>query len=136
MKTDSEENFLLGEFEMFAETKMRYVSGLLFFALVISGCSVRYGDFTLVSTKNIGQISQKGTPVKGKDCAYYLFSFIPLGNAQPNVKTATDRALEKAKGDLIVDGVVSSEFFFFPYVWMYSCFTVEGYVAQGEFGIK
>lgn len=110
----------------------------LAFTTLVSGCSARIGDFTLMSTKNIGQLSRKGQSVKAEDCACFLFMFIPVcgGNMQPNAKTAVDRALEGTDGDLLIDGVFYSNFFFIPYIWLQSCFRVEGYGAQGEFAKK
>ena len=111
--------------------------GLLVSLMAVSGCTIRYGDFTLASTKNIGQVSQRGEFVSGKDCAYFLFQLIPLtGNVQANIKTATDRALEKAEGDLIVDAAIYHKWFFFPYVWAHDCLVVTGLAAHGEFGAK
>ena len=96
-------------------------------------CSHRIGDLTLVSTKNIGQLSQHTDRVEGEDCANYLFAMIPLGNMQANPKTAVDRALEGAKGDMLSDGVLWWSFFFFPYVFMQECYKVEGIVTRAEF---
>lgn len=109
---------------------------ILLLALAVAGCTVRMGDFTLASTRNIGQLSQKGDQVEGEDCANYLFAMIPLGNLQANAKTAVDRALERAKGDVLADGVFWRSFFIIPYVWMQECYRVEGKVARGEFAKK
>ncbi len=107
---------------------------LIFVPLV--GCSMRVGDFTVGSTKNIGQLSQKGEAVSGEDCSTNLLGMIPLaGPTVPNFKTAMDQALQRAKGDVVVD-VVLWETRLPLLIINQHCFKVEGKVARGEFGKK
>lgn len=99
------------------------------------GCAYRIGDFTVGSSKNISLLSQKGDKVEGEDCSTSIL-FIPVsGSMVPNFKTAVDRALEKAKGDVLADVVLSSNLIF-TYVFNQSCYKVEGRVARAEFGKK
>ena len=80
-------------------------------AFVGSGCTQRILDFTVISSKNTNlkiKESGKGPRVTGEDMAtYFIF---PLG--QPQVKTAVDRAIEKAGPgyDALLDGVIYSHF--------------------------
>ncbi len=105
---------------------------LIFVPLV--GCSMRIGDFTVGSTKNIGQLAQKGETVVGEDCSTKLFGFIPIaGPTVPNFKTAMDKALERAKGDVIADAVLW-DYKMYAILFSQHCYTVEGKVARGEFG--
>ena len=68
----------------------------------LTGCTQRIGDLTVVSTKNVGHLAQKGDRVQTEDCSSF-FLFIPIsGNMQPNLKTAIDRALEKTKADIML----------------------------------
>jgi|SRR5215469_18176787 len=106
---------------------------LAFTALIFSSCSTRVADFTLLSTKNIGTLSQQGERVQGEDCVYYLLAMIPLGNLQPNLKTAIDSALQNSKGNVLIDGVVSEEVFIFPFVWSHDCVHVEGTIRRSPF---
>ena len=108
----------------------------LILSVALGACSMRVGDFTVASTKNIGQLSQKGDTVVGEDCSTKLLIFIPVeGPVAPNVKTAVDRALEKAKGDVIADVVVWETRLPLLIINQW-CFKVEGKVARAELGKK
>lgn len=68
------------------------VAGLA--ALMVTGCSTRIADLTVVSTKNFNLNSgnlEIGSRVKGASTAPVVF--FPLG--QPNLKEAVDNAIEK-----------------------------------------
>ena len=54
---------------------------------------------------------------------------------QPNLKTAIDRALEKTKADVLVDGVISHSVIF-TYIYNEACWKVEGSGARAELGKK
>lgn len=113
------------------------VSGTVLALLIIftSGCSLRAGDFTIASTKNIGMLSQKGDRVEGEDCSSRFLWFPIAGPVDPNFKTAMDKALEKAKGDVIVEAVLW-ETKVNMIIFSQHCFKVEGNVARAEFGKK
>jgi len=114
-----------------------YVASLGFaVSMILGGCTMRYGDFTVGSTKNISQLSQKGETVIGEDCSTNLLGMIPIqGPVFPNLKTAIDRALERTKGDVIADAVIS--YSSLPLLIVnQNCFKVEGKVAKAELGKK
>lgn len=75
---------------------------------LLSGCTQRMGDLTIISTKNI-DISKSaidlnsGVNVYGEDCKYNP----PLMHQliQPNLETAIDDALSKANANVMVDEV-------------------------------
>lgn len=95
--------------------------------LVLSSCSTRLIDFTIISSKNLGlrvKESAKGPRVTGEDFAWVIL-IIPTGT--PNMKEAVDRAIEKAGPgfDALVDGVVYSKF-----SW-YLLATKSGYLVEG-----
>lgn len=83
------------------------VGVLVVFGFVFESCSQRVLDFTIISSKNTSlrvKDSAKGPRVSGEDmAAYFIF---PLGS--PEVKTAVDRAIEKAGPgyDALLDGVI------------------------------
>ena len=99
------------------------------------GCAYRIGDFTVASSKNIGLLSQKGDKVEGEDCASFILGIPVAGTMIPNFKTAIDKALERAKGDVLADAVLSSHQMF-ALIYAQNCFKVEGKVARAEFGKK
>ena len=78
--------------------------------MVLSGCTRRMIDFTVISSKNvdlgdnraaIGQVRVEGT-----DACWFVL-FIPM--CQPNIKEAVDQAIESAGPgyDALIDGVLS-----------------------------
>jgi len=81
---------------------------------VLSGCSQRVLDFTVVSSKNTEMTipnDAKGPRVEGSDSVPVIL--FPLGN--PNLKEAIDRAIESAgpEYDALIDGVLWYKFFYF-----------------------
>jgi len=97
--------------------------------MVFEGCATRLGDFTVLSTKNVDVAGLKpGDRQTGEDCVNMLFSMIPLG--QVNWKTAMDQSLERGKGDVMVDIVLTVKYWMIPYVWGQQCIEFEGTVSQ------
>lgn len=84
----------------------------LLLTLLVSGCSRRMIDFTVISSKNMQlQIPPEamGERVEGEDKVTWLFmvfGYIPLGT--PNLKEAVDRAIESAGPgyDALIDGAI------------------------------
>lgn len=72
-------------------------------SLSLGGCSIRLVDFTALSSKNCDVVGTRGERTQGKDMAWMVMG-IPLGVS--NMKEATDRAIERCGGDMLVDGVV------------------------------
>lgn len=109
---------------------------IVLLSMAASACTMRAGDFTVSSTKNIGHLSQKGTRVTGEDCSTNILGFIPVaGPMVPNMKTAIDKALEKGKGDVLTDAILT-ETTIITLIVNQRCFKVEGNVARGEFAKK
>lgn len=100
---------------------------MVVFSFLISGCTRRITDFTLISTKNIdlsrgAEFKRGETRVMGEDFAF-IFLFIPFG--LPNMKQATDMAIESTPGAIgLLDGVVEAEGFWF--IMGYSKYKVRG----------
>lgn len=97
--------------------------------LVLDGCATRLGDFTVLSSKNVDVSGLRmGDRVSGEHCINKVFGMIPLG--QVNWKEAMDDALEKAKGDVMVDIVLTMKTWAIPLIWGQDCIETEGTVAQ------
>jgi hypothetical protein len=97
---------------------------------VLPGCTRHVLDFTALSTKSANLPNAKGTPVQVETCAERLFVVIPLsGTMRPDLKEAVDRALEQGKGNILIDGVVSSSISGLPPIFYEHCYTVEGTVV-------
>ena len=72
-------------------------------ALVLTSCSSRMLDFTVISTKNVTFVANskaQGKQVEGKSMGFCGFG--------SSIKEATDKALESAgpEYDILVDGVI------------------------------
>jgi len=98
----------------------------------INGCTHRVADLTLISTKNVDLDSiqlnvKKGERVKGEHCGYALLGLIPI--SLPNLQDAIDQALEKGKGNIMIDQVTYSKVFYFV-IASSLCFEVEGTVLN------
>lgn len=98
--------------------------------LFLNGCTARIADLTLVSTKNIDLSdthldARTGQRQTGEDCGFILLDLIPLH--WPNLKEAVDQALEKGKGNVMVDQVTELKSAWFI-IGSQRCFKVEGTV--------
>ncbi|CEN53697.1 hypothetical protein [Capnocytophaga canis] len=101
---------------------------LLSVLVVLTSCSHRFLDFTVISTKNIdmtksSHFTRGKSRVSGKDKVHVIV-FIPTG--VPNLKEAVDRAIESTPNCIgLLDGVVYQKYF---YGIIYS---QSGYVIEG-----
>ena len=113
---------------------MRQIIVVAGLALLLAGCVVRQGDFTVLSDKlvdaknfDLSQATQKGR-VTGEDKARIIV-FFPT-KANPSLEGAIDDALEKGGGDVLVDAVVHSYNWYIPYIYGESGWRVEGQVVK------
>ena len=96
--------------------------------LLLSSCSQRMLDFTIVSTKNVdlskaSTFTRSKTRTEGTDIVHLIIYF-PTGI--PNMKEAIDRALEKVPGAIaLVDGVVYHKY------WWALVYGQHMYVVEG-----
>ncbi len=103
-----------------------FVLIILLLSVLITGCTTRIIDFTVISSKNCNIAGARGERVVGKDAAW-LILFIPTG--VPNLKEAVDTAIETGGGDCLVDGVVYSFMYYFV-LGAYHGYKVEGTVVN------
>ena len=99
-------------------------------SVLLAGCTTRTDALTLLSTKNIDLSdakleAAKGQRFSGQDCVPIILIF-PLG--VPNLQEATDEALEKGKGNVMVDQVTTVTAFWF--IFGVSCIELEGTVLN------
>jgi hypothetical protein len=108
--------------------KKLIVPFVLIMAMVMSSCTQRILDFTIVSSKNVDLSKaasfQRGkTRISAEDGAY-LILIIPTGI--PNLKEALDKAIEQTPGAVaLVDGVLSAKSWSAILVG-YTAYIVEG----------
>lgn len=106
---------------------------------ILSSCTQRLVDYTVISSKNVGIQFDKAAGVQVEESVHYPYR-IGL-----NLKEALDQALEKAgpEYDILVDGVVEMGSYNILVYW-WSTVTVKGIaissaelkLALGEEGFK
>ena len=98
-----------------------------------SGCTTTHGDFTVLSNKLVNlkefDLSQSpvGHGVEGVDDAHIIL-FIPTGH--PTLEAAIDDMLQKGQGDVATDATVRSTFWWIPFIYGYSSWSVTGDVVR------
>ncbi len=99
----------------------------------LSSCSVRHGDFTVLSDKlvrtsdfDLSKADRK-TNITGEDVAHIIILF-PTG--APTLKGAMDDAFRKGNGDVLTDAVVSTWFWYIPYIYGQAGWRVTGDVVN------
>ena len=114
------------------KNRLAYVLIAVLALLMLSGCPVRVADLTMVSTKNIDLSNTRldartGQRQTGEDCRFVLLGLPIFG--LPNMEEAVDKALEKGKGNVMVDEVTE-----YKNIWVVlgfiSCINVEGTVLS------
>ena len=96
---------------------------------LLSGCSTRITDFTIISSKNIdlsrgADFTRSPVRVKGEDKRRIIFIF-PTG--EPNAKEAMDQAIESVPGAVgLLDGVIIKHGWYIPYIYGEFWYEVEG----------
>ncbi|MCH8143527.1 MAG: hypothetical protein IIA55_02255 [Gemmatimonadetes bacterium] len=101
-----------------------FVSALAF-TVLLTGCTYRLIDFTVISSKNVRLDLPDGASGPRTEGVHSVpVFFFALG--RPNMKEATDRAIENAgpQYDALIDGVVTSNWWYF--IYGVSSITVEG----------
>jgi len=100
------------------ESKMKpnlklFVSALLF-TLLLTGCTRRLIDFTVISSKNV-KLELPADAVGPRTQGVHSIPIILIPIGVPSIKEATDRAIENAgpQYDALIDGVLSSYMFYF-----------------------
>jgi len=99
------------------------------FLAMLTGCTTRITDFTIISTKNvdlsvIGHARRGTVRAQGEDVTHIII-IIPTGI--PHVKEAIDKAIESVPGAVaLVDGVLYYRAFYIPYIYGQKAYVVEG----------
>ena len=111
--------------------------------LLMSGCSQRLGNMTVVSTNNIDglktEVSSKDR-VEGESCNH-LFIIIPFGDFQNRLQIATDNAIDNGrtaglKGDVLVNAKIDITSWVIPFIYGQNCLKVEGDLVPLASSIK
>ncbi|MDT9547438.1 MAG: hypothetical protein RI826_08905 [Chlorobium phaeovibrioides] len=96
---------------------------------MLSGCSTRLVDFTILSSKKV-DLARAATFVRdegrvsGCDMAQII---VIVPTRTPDAGAALDRALASVPGAVaLVDGVLTHKWFYVPYIYGESAYIVEG----------
>ena len=109
------------------------LSAIVLSIVFLVSCGFRLGDFTASTTKNLNvpiTVLEKGQRVSGEDCSHWIL-FIPLGHVVPDVKSATDQALEKAGANLLLDTVWELEVMWYV-IGRNECIKVTGTAVKAH----
>lgn len=107
---------------------------MLVTGLLLSGCTVRHGDFTVLSNKLVStkefdlSKADRVKGVTGADVAHIIF-FIPT-KGDVSLKGALDDAFRKGNGDVMTDAVVYYWFWWIPYIYGQVGWEVTGDVVK------
>jgi hypothetical protein len=102
--------------------------------VVLPSCSVRHGDFTVLSDKLVRTSdfdlskADRVRGVTGQDVAH-IYVLIPT-KLQPTLKGALDDALRKGDGDVMTDAVVTFWSWYIPYTYGETGWEVTGDVVK------
>jgi len=105
-----------------------------FIFIILSGCSVRHGDFTVVSNKLVRlsefelEKADRVRGIEGKDVQHIII-FIPTGGP-PTIEGAIDNAMEQGGGDVMTDAVIEAWGFYIPYIYGQVGWSVKGDVVK------
>lgn len=108
----------------------RVLSYSLLFALFLSGCAHRVGEFTAISTMNVPVKTTAGTKASGSTCIErFLLNSISFG--EKDMRSALEQALNEGHGELMLDARVYEYWYpIIPGLWVRDCMSVEGVVAR------
>ncbi len=103
-------------------------------AVSLSACTVRHGDFTVISNKLIRTAdfelskADRRRGIVGQDKAHIII-LIPT-KAQVTLEGAIDDALRKGNGDVMTDAVVEFTSWYIPYIYGQTSWRVTGDVIK------
>ena len=102
---------------------------LLGLSALLVGCTIRHGDFTVISGKlvdtsdfRLGQ-ADRAKGIEGEDMAHVILG-IPTAN--PTLDAALDDACKKGDGDVVTDAVVES------FGWSLILYGQKGWRVRGD----
>jgi len=95
---------------------------------VLSGCTIRHGDFTvlsnrLIDTEHFSLSAKEKVRVTGEDVQHII---IVIPTSPATLEGALDDAFDKSGGDVLVDAVIKQYWFRFPYIYGRNVWKVEG----------
>ena len=108
--------------------------GFCVLLIMLSGCVVRHGDFTVLSNKLVRlsdfdlSKADRVKDVTGEEVMHIII-FIPT-SSPPTLEAAIDAALKKGKGDVMTEAVVHYWSWYIPYIYGQQGWSVTGDVVR------
>ena len=104
--------------------------------VLLGGCSMRMGQFTVASSQNVRNLHYSNTQAvhtEGKSCLNQFLG-IPIGSMNGHMQIAMDRAIENGrskggKGDILVNSRIDTSYFTLI-IWGQQCTTVSGDLVE------
>ncbi len=99
-----------------------------------TGCTVRHGDFTVLSNKVLRlsefelDKAERIKSVTGKE-VQHMFIVIPT-SGPPTLEGALDDAFDQTDGDVMTDAVVEFWSWYIPYIYGQTGWSVKGDVVK------
>jgi len=111
--------------------------------LLFSGCTVRLGNMTAISTKNIDNLNTDVSldrKVVGESCQNTVFIF-PYGDLQTKLQIATENAIDNGRasgleGDTIINAKIDATGWYIPLIYGEGCVTVKGNLVKLSDSLK
>jgi hypothetical protein len=98
--------------------------------LGMAGCSARLGNFTFVTTKNLGVTPKPLTrQITGEDCIHQILG-IPIGSLNPSIQEAMDRAIAQAPSGNAMTDIAIHEDIMTLLLYTRICMRVDGAVVS------
>ena len=110
--------------------RLRRGLSLLACPLVLSACTTRLGDLTILSTKNVSTMPKVvQRTVEGEDCIH-LALFIPVsGRLNPTIDEALDNAMSNVPEGNVMTDVAQYNDLLFTFLYNRTCYRVKGDVG-------
>ena len=113
--------------------KISQIGVFFFLFIILTGCSVRHGDFTVISNKLVRLSNLKlddpdrRKNVEGEDMKRIIVYF---STGIPTIEGALDDAFAKGDGDVMTDAVIEYKWFYIPYIYGEQSWNVKGDVIK------
>ncbi len=96
--------------------------------LLTTGCSMKLGEFTMISTKDIDfkkEYIKDNKKVMGKD-EIQIYVIFP-SRMHPDIDVAVSDVLERTCSDYLTDATIMYKYWYIPYIYGKAWYQVEGY---------
>lgn len=111
-------------------SRLTIVSVVLLLSVLAAACTIRHGDFTVISNKLLRlsefelEKADRVRGIEGRDIQHRIL-FIPT-SGPPTLEGALDDILDKGQGDAVTDAVVQAR------MWDFILYAQYGWIVKGD----